>query len=269
MEKEEKVKEGKSHVVLITVLVVALLIVFFFLGYAVGGVKTSENSMDIAVENQKTDETKEEVKEVEKTLTEGEVSSQLEILGLFTNQFADKYPLETKAFSNEDVLQYVTIRVRNGESFSATLVSDYIEKLFGKDYSYHHEDVNCGAGDGIIYKYDASTQTYTFTGSHGHGGPGASRSKIYFVSAIEKGDTLTINTKILYGGWCGDTCGPIMNFYAKYPFDTSIYDVPDSDLEKDNYDVVYEQKKDLLPITSFIYKKQSDGNFGLVEVKIQ
>ena len=85
----------------------------------------------------------------------------------------------------------------------------------------------------------------------------------------DKGDTLTINTKILYGGWRGDVSGPTYKFYAKYPFDTSIYDVPESDLLQDNYDYVYEQKKDLLPITSFIYKKQSDDSFGLDEVKIQ
>lgn len=268
MEKKEE-KEKKSGI-LVTILVIALLVVFFFLGYAVGGVKTSEKSMD-NVKNQQIDEVKEEEKEGDKAkeLTESDVKNQLEKLELITSWFGMKYPFEVKSLSSQEVLGFATMRVRNGDSFSATLVSDYVESFFGKNYSFQHEDVNCFANDGVIYKYDASSQTYTFTGTHGHGGVSGIRNKVYFMNATEKGDTLTINTKILYGGWCGDVCGPVFKFYAKYPFETSIYDVPESDLEQANYDFVYEQKKDLLPITSFVYKKQSDDSFGLDEVKIQ
>lgn len=47
----------------------------------------------------------------------------------------------------------------------------------------------------------------------------------------------------------------------------SIYKINDSNTE--SYDAMYPQLQDQLPITTFVYKKQSDGNFGLVEVRVE
>ena len=62
---EKKEEKEKKNGFLVTLLVAALLVVFFFFGYAVGGVKTSEKSMD-NVKNQQIDEVKEEEKEGDK-----------------------------------------------------------------------------------------------------------------------------------------------------------------------------------------------------------
>ena len=110
--------------------------------------------------------------------------------------------------------------------------------------------------------------TYSRTGMHGHGGEGGNRLKIYFIEGKQTSDTITIKAKVLYGEHYGDTWGPSTYFYSKatQKKDELLYHVEDESHYND-YDFVYNEVKDQLPITTFIFKKQSDGRFALSEIK--
>ena len=146
-------------------------------------------------------------------------------------------------------------------------VEKKIAELFGKDLTYNLENIKCFAGDGDLYQYDKDAEAFKKVGTHGHGGQGSILEKEYFVYALEKDDTLSIQVKILYGGTCGDVCRAPENYYANVAMTESIFNVEGS--ENADFDDVYPQVQDKLPVTTFIYKKQSDGNFGLTEVKVE
>ena len=278
--KEEKEPKKKSNSILVTVLVICLLAVFTAFGWLAGA--SFHANYEKIENNNNTGDSKEPVKEPEKepkeenqtaskSLTEEEVRAYLDDYDKVVSYYGNKLPLKASEFTNQEVLRIgYSLTNKSGTEFPASDVREVIERIFGKDFVYQIEDVDCFARDGILYKYDASTQMYSFYGNHGHDGGGAFLLKIFFIDAKESDDTITINTKILYGNHCGGTCGPTSKFhkeatYADYT--NSIYDAEEADW--DNYDKAYEAVKDQLPITSFILKKQSDGNYGLSEITVE
>ncbi len=273
--KEVVKEERKTHMWLITALVICLMVVCGAFGWLAGASffafheevdeKTSEK------------ETKPEEKEEKaEKLTEADVNSYLVDLDGFVAYFGEKMPLETASISNQDLLSYASRNIdREGSKFTKAQVDTVIQNLFGKDRNYTIEDINCFIPEhGALYKYDAATETYDFDENHpGHGGGGFVRAKINYVDAEKTSDTLTIKTKILYEESCGDVCGPSVNYYAKPSDKDPIYAGNESECyQKGNcpkVETVYPQVKDQLPITSFIFKKQSDGKFGLEKVTIE
>ena len=273
--KEVVKEERKTHMWLITALVICLMVVCGAFGWLAGASFFAfHEELD---EKTSTPDNKEEVKKDEPVkLSEAEVNSYLVNLDGFVAYFGEKMPLETANISNQDLLSYASRNVdRQTSKFTKAQVDAVIQELFGKDRNYTIEDIDCFvSGHGALFKYDAATETYDFDPNHpGHGGGGSVRANINYVDAEELGDTLTIKTKILYEESCGDICGPSVKFYSKASGTDPIYSGNESECYQNGNcpkaEEVYPKVKDKLPITSFIFKKQSDGKFGLEKVTIE
>ena len=269
MEEKEIVSSKKSNTVILVLLVIIICLLIVYIAYYKIIVNQKINEPKQSEEIKK--EEKEEEKEEEKVLTERDVLSYIEDINKVLVSFGDKVPMKTADLSNEDVLKFAFWKAEwNGEKKTAQSVSQVIEDVFGKDFSYQLGDIPCFAGDGIIYAYNQAEGTFTRVGQHGHGGEGGFRPRLYFIEGKQTSDTITIKAKVLYGNYCGDICGPITSFYSKatYDINESIYHIDDVS-QGDNYDFVYNEVKDKLPVTSFILKKQSDDKFALTEITVE
>lgn len=268
---EEKKKTNTAFIVIIILLIIIILLL---VGYIFFIHPTMKNEPK---ETETKEEIKEEVKPIE--LTEAEVESYWKIIKTFTHSYGEKYPINTKNLDNQDILSFVWLSYNEltGKNFEDGVTKEDVENaitsIFGKDYPYTIESIDCFGGDGVIFEYNAENATFARVGTHGHGGASGVLAQEFFVSAQQTEEELTINTKILYGGTHGHTWGPTYDFYASAPFDHPIYQAEHLDCSQPNtcetYETVYPKVKDQLPITAFVFKKQSDGGFGLSEVRIE
>ncbi len=274
IEETKKEKKGNSVLVIILCVIIALLI-----GYIAYDKLIDTNHPEDNTKQQEEVSEKEEITEKEGEEQNNdtiEVSDSLiEKLDLLVGLHARHLPIKTAELTNQDVLLFASQRVKstNGKFFGKD-VSDYIESLFGKDFHYQLEDINCFVkNDGILYQYNAETDEYSFTGRHGHDGIGIANLHIFYLDQEATKDTITLNTQILYTGYCGGTCGPQTNAYKAYPFDDSnkVTDISEEEILDNgrDYSPVYNRIKDQLPITKFVFKKQSDGSYGLSEITIE
>ena len=265
MEEKEIVTSKNSNTVILVLLVIIICLLVGYIAYDKIIVNQKIN------EPKQNEEIKKEEKEEEKVLTERDVLSYIEDINKVLVSFGDKVPMNTADLSNEDVLNFAFWKAEwNGDKKTAQSISQVIEDVFGKDFSYQLGDIPCFAGDGIIYAYNQAEGTFTRVGEHGHGGEGGFSPRVYFIEGKQISDTITIKAKVLYGNYCGDICGPTTSFYSKATHDIneSIYHFEDVS-QGDNYDFVYNEVKDKLPVTSFILKKQSDGKFALTEITVE
>ena len=265
MEEKEIVTSKKSNTVILVLLVIIICLLVGYIAYDKIIVNQKIN------EPKQNEEIKKDEKEEEKVLTERDVLSYIEDINKVLVCFGDKVPMKTADLSNEDVLYFAFWKAEwNGDKKTAQSVSQVIEDVFGKDFSYQLGDIPCFAGDGIIYAYNQAEGTFSRVGEHGHGGGGGFRPRVYFIEGKQGSDIITIKAKVLYGSYCGDICGPATSFYSKATHDIndSIYHIDDVS-QGDNYDFVYNEVKDKLPVTSFILKKQSDGKFALTEITVE
>ena len=260
----EKPKKKGSPIILLL-----LLVICAGGGYYVYNNYLSNNTKEEVITD-KDNTTKEKEPKVEK-LKEAEMNNYIEDITPLFIRIGEKAPLKVSSIDNATILWYAAVKSFNAnnisglpDSFKKEDVDKVITKVFGKDFKYTAETINCFAGDGVLYNYDEATATFTKAGNHGHGGEGALRLKIYAVDSTKTEDKIELTTKILYGGRCGDICGPITEYYsdaaAKNVVATSTTDTAE-------YDKIYEEVKDKLPETTFVYTVQSDGNYGLSEIK--
>ena len=260
MEEEKKeIKKSNNVLVIVLCLIICLLVAFIAYDKVIVNQKTNDKE-----ENEKV---KKEEKETE--LKESDVLDHITNINNVLVTFGDKVPLKTTDISNDEILEFAFWKAEwSGEKKTAQAVAKVIEDIFGKDYSYKLGDIQCFLGDGVIYKYNQAEGTYSRVGEHGHGGNGGFRPRIYFVEGKQTSDMITIKAKVLYGEHYGDTWGPSTYFYSKatQKKDELLYHVEDESHYND-YDFVYNEVKDQLPITTFIFKKQSDGRFALSEIK--
>lgn len=269
--KEKKVNVERIIIAVLTV-IICLLVGFIAYTYATNTETKNNNSKKDVTEEKKSEEK-------EKQLSEEEVKSYFPYIMSFINHFGFNEHLDIKDINNKTILQfalknvYLVTKKYPGDGFTKDDIDSVITKFFGKDYKYTIDDVYCHVGDGVLYKYDSNTQQFSRVGEHPHGGGGGSSNKVFFVDAKESNDSLTIKVKILFGDYCSDSCGPAETFYANYKTgaiykldrDATCY----SGTDEPCYDLAYEHVKDQLPISSFIYKKQSDGRFGLEKVLVE
>ena len=274
MEEEKEIKKKKSKNIIIVLLVLIICLLIAYIAYDKLLTKQSpQESKKSVTENEKTeiDDNKEDDKkkeEISKQLTESDVLDYIANINKVLVSFANKVPMKTSDISNDELLEFAFWKAEwKGEQKTAESVSKVIEDIFGKDYSYHLGDIQCFVGDGIIYQYNQAEGTFNRVGEHGHGGGSGYSPRIYFIEGKQTSDTITIKAKVLYGERCGDICGPSSYFYDKatYKNGEEIYKTDNN--HDDDYDYVYNEVKDKLPITTFILKKQSDGRFALTEIK--
>ena len=267
IEETKKEKKGNSVLVIILCVIIALLI-----GYIAYDKLIDTNHPE---DNTKQQEEVSEKEETQNTDKIEDIDSVIEKLEVLVGQHADQLPLKTTNLTNQDVLFLASMRIKRNEdgTFYGKDISAYVESLFGKDYHYQLEDINCHVNDGVLYQYNAEKDEYSFTGKHGHDGPGAAILQIFYLDQEATKDTITLNTQILYTGYCGGTCGPQTRAYKSYPFDDSnkVTDISEEEILDNgrDYSPVYNRIKDQLPITKFVFKKQSDGSYGLSEITIE
>ena len=128
------------------------------------------------------EESRKEKKELEiKEVTKEEKNTLLEQIKVYTPYFADSYPITEKStLDNQEVLYFASMQLEN--KFSDFMESDLekvLEKYFGDNHSYVHEDIQCFLGDGVLYRYDSAKREYFFQDIHGHGGAGIYPAEIY------------------------------------------------------------------------------------------
>ena len=268
---EEEIKKSNNILVIVLCLIICLLVAFIAYDKLILNQKTNDKEENEKVKKEEKKTEKEPEKEIEKgtELKESDVLDYITNINNVLVTFGDKVPLKTTDISNDEILEFAFWKAEwSGQQKTAQAVAKVIEEIFGKDYSYKLGDIQCFAGDGVIYKYNQAEGTYTRIGDHGHGGNGGFRPRIYFVEGKQTSDTITIEAKVLYGEHCGDICGPTTDFYSKATTDRNeiIYHIKDES-HYDDYDYVYNEVKDQLPITTFTLKKQSDGRFALTEIK--
>ncbi len=262
----------------IFIIVLLVLLVVGLLGYIAYDKELFVKKSNKENKNVEEKDKKEEVKEVSKS--EEELYDYLQVCDFITGRLANTFPISNvKSLSNQDVLYFGIIygTFNKAFSFNGTFSQGDLKKqisaLFGVDYNYIDEDVQCFAGDGALFSYDSDSKVYSrVMDGHGHGGEGGYAFKRYFDSAVlneEKG-ILTIKVKNLFGAYYGDIGGPVENFYATAQdvFKNGLYETDEIRDKDSDYDEAFEKFKDSVPITTFVFTKNSDGNYGLKSVSI-
>ncbi len=276
-EAKELKKEQKTHPIYVSILIIILMADFFGMGFFVG-LYYYKNAINNCDKIEKTETSVSTIVEI----SEQEVMNQLDyydyVVSYFNRFYSDDYPLKVTGLTNQDVLQsglyFLEEKDSNGypqypKSFSREELREAIQKIYGADFTYKNENIMCFNGDGVFYTLNGSK--YEYSDTHGHDGRSYARFHTYFIKAIknEKLGTIQVQTKVLYGNPCGGTCGPVTDYYKEGKGETTpIYSVVSSNNSSVEFDVIYEQHKDELPITTFIFKKDSNGKYGLKSIAI-
>ena len=265
-------KESKKQNMAIIILGVVVCLLIGYIAYDKFIVKehTSTKNEEVKKEVTKEEETKEEIKkeDVVKTLTEADIQVYKPIINLFNENFSTKYPLKVESLTNQEILYSARLEV-NGHKTTTVSKDDLhnmITKIYGVDLKYIDEDIICtDSNDGVLFEYN--NDQYSFYGNHGHD---VCRVVVqnYFLDAKSTNDTIEIRTKNVYDGVECSTYGPMERFYKDALRKELLY-AQSGDIENYlSFDDVYELKKDEIPITTFILKKQSDNNFALSEIQV-
>ena len=266
MEEVKKEEAKKSSGVWIVVALVVVLIIGIGIGVLVPPMLQKK---DTNTPNTEEKDAKEEVKDTIVEVSEDEITAYKKVIH-YANTFYIPALLESEKVSNQDLLYGAwMIAKEEGKADTESDISkeqmkEYVSYIFGNDYSYQDENIQCGCSEGDLYRFDGTT--YHRYGTHGHGGKSVNHSQEYFVAANrnETKNELVIQMKVLYGPTCS-VCGPSSEYYQT-PGGEVLYKTDDP--EHTSYDDVYEKIKDQIPVTTYTFKKDSKGGYGLSSVKI-
>ncbi len=263
MEEEKKKNSNKSGstlgVVLIALLMIGLSVACGWFGNQLW---TEVNKKD----------TKDEVENKEDeiiSLTKEEVSYYDFIIDHFNKNFSATYPLKVKDLTNQDILR-VGFELGNigysTQSFSATSLHDSIAKVFGSDVDYTDEDIQCLYHNPLETFFSYDSGIYTLVGNHNHC-ICIILAKRYFISAEKEKDIIRIKEKNIYYGTACGTSGGETQFYKYAPNKELFYEA--SSPEEVDFDKMYDEYKNELPLITYIFQKDSKGNYGLKEIIVE
>lgn len=190
--------------------------------------------------------------------------------------FAQYFPINSiDNISNQDLLQNMYIISESSyPSFSATQIDETTKKYFGNNKKIIHEDILCQYKEHeALYLYDVNTHSYNYNINHaGHGGTAfISRTKAFEVKGIiENENIVTVTAKILYGNYCSDTCIGGYSYYASIPNESALLLFQSTEPEEFIItDEKYNEVANQVPITTFTFEKDSEGNYGLKAVEFK
>lgn len=258
-------KEKKGFIITIVILTLLLLGTSSYIVY--------DKWLKHDIEPKQQKEIKKEKKKPSiRTLTTTEQESLLTQVKDYTTFFADKYPLENiSAITNQEALYFAYIQSDVGlNDFMESQLEKTLEKYFGANHPYFHEDIICTLENTPLFVYNSAKREYTFQDTHGHGGVQLYQVEAFYVDGtVEENTIYKVNTHILYGGVRGDTVGPRTAYYSSYEIDDedlvlSYDDGKDHELTEEEYQKI----KNNLPITTFTFQKDKEGNYALENVKI-
>ena len=300
MEEEEKeiIEEKKNtSPSMIVIVVSALLLICTAIGVLIGmklsapannnnyNSKNQESELDNGekTERELNDEEKLESgsDNVEETieLTAEDLKKYKEIISFFNKNFSTNYPLKIENITNQEILHSAMGEVwlekqKDPEfsvidsEFSAIDLHNMITKMYGADSIYSDEDILCQMNDGVLYKYNNNGK-YQFYDVHGHDGCQVI-SENYIQEAKTANNILEIKTKNIYAGMVCGSYGRGSFFYKDALKQQLLYDQSDHDVEDYiSFDEIYELKKDEIPITTYIFQKDIEGNYSLKEITVE
>lgn len=194
------------------------------------------------------------------------------------NMFSKYYPFEdVNKIDNQEVLYKIIYDLGYGKPISEKAVSDKVKYLFGNSYNLKHENLICKVDNNSLYIYDSERKLYMYdTNSlHGHGSSGDVRDIVVkYIKGINESDKkITIDTKLVYAAYCGDTCGPNFAYYKSYEDSYNnqnpILGSTTGEDEIELTDKLYKSIEDKLPITTFTFIKKDANTYNLDSVKIK
>lgn len=269
-------KSNKSLVIIIIILSILLLGTTGFIVY--DKVLTKEESK----EESKTETQEQQPQEDKITpVTESQVSKMMNQIKVYNEKLSTKYPIQS--ISNIDAVSIIDmtyLKIPNlqfgaNASFMQTDLEKVVAEYFGNEYELIHQDIPCFCTDKILFKYDSAKRNYTFNGTHGHGGTTYNEGYAHFIDGTynETQKVYTINTKVLYRDAIHGISGPATT-YHKTATDAvnntnSIYTVPEHEVMTLQPGTVYDKVKEQLPITTYEFKVDNEGNYGLTKVTIK
>ena len=265
---EEK-KDNKGFVIAIIVLILVVFGLIFYILYDKGIILKSDGNEEIVEKDAKTKENVKALSNEEKELFIEKIEG--------INTFAEYYPLDdVNKIDNQDLLYKLAFKIGFGKSFSEKSMTEMIKNYFGDAYNIKNEDIICSVDNEPFYIYNSDTNMYRYdvNSTHGHGTSGSVRKIVvkYVDGKKENDKKITINTKLLYATYCGDTCGPNFAYYKSYEDSVKnqnpILGEIDSDTEIELTDDLYKTIEDKLPVTTFTFTKKNSNTYNLESVTI-
>lgn len=272
MENQKK-QTGKN--VLIVILVLAVLGLGGFIIY----------DKFIAKETKKA---KEPVKSVTKEDTSLESKENLDevasiLIGKLDKYFVDYYDskesIDFNALPDNDKMlgaYSYNVRASNSLDLNRSVVDDYYNNLFGITLT-NYPDLNCWAGDGVLFKYNNATGEYESLPHPGHGGLAAKHSDIMKYNSIEKsGENYIITVTKAYAPYQGIGLeSPENAFYADSNYTVKLdalsqftkvdsygnWAAADLNGAKTYYEQNYEQFKNIKPQYKYTFNKNNNDYY--------
>lgn len=285
---EEKLETNKILIVVIVILSILLLGTIGFIIY--DKIIAQEDTKTEEVQNQIKDDTKTEENQNKQPelkedkivpITEQKASVMLEQIDTYNLKLSKFYPIDdiNKIDSTTVVDMTYTkipnIRYEKDANFMQSDLEKVVAKYFGNEYKVIHQDIPCFCNDKIVFKYNSAKRNYTFYGMHGHGGGSLINiGYTYFIDGTynETQNKYIINTKVMYRDSFSDVGGPTTGYYATASDAMNktnpIYIVNENEIETLQPETVYNKVKEQIRITSYEFRVDSDGNYGLTKVSL-
>lgn len=257
------------------IIVVIALIGVFLIGTSVFLIINKDNKVEVNEKNDSLEDS--DVKYVfdARELTQDEQNELLGKIEKYNYGLGHLYPItDISTVSNSDLflLSYKEARIPDKNLYDANKIDEFIENHFDDNIKLKHEDYLCLVDKKVLFKYDSSNKTYSFVyDGHPHGGSQRGGVASFDVKVLDtqfKDDIYTINTKVLYGQSCSDVCGPNSVYYRSY--EDSMKNI--NEIARGFSETITESEKDgyreVLPITTYKFKKNSKGNIVLISVEI-
>lgn len=204
--------------------------------------------------------------EVNEELYYSEVEELLNKIDDYNHSFSKEYPINDFAkIDNQEKLNYGIYMLTKHENTKNYYKVDDMKDIFTSNFSNNlkviYEDIDCFAGDGVLYKLNSGTYTLK-SEDHGHGGGPSETIDTYYKDGNKVDNIYKIDVNILYSNYCSDVCGESSGYYETY----------DDAMNKtnpvlDNIEDLEEEQNHLKTTTFTFIKKNS--NYLLKSVKVK
>lgn len=258
-------KNNKLYVIIVILIAIICLLVGFIIG---GNVLRGDTNNDNGIsENEKT-----------VTLTESEGKELFEKVSVYNDYFLQDYSVNgIKSAINNNILYFLTEQldgfgVDGRKTFTPNDLKKVADEYLVDDINVTYTDIFIPSadrsiiGEHVIYKLGSDSK-YTYV-PQPIGVPGYFIMEEYYIDGYynQTKDEYIINTKLLYNQWCVDVCGPHPNYYSDNELKNVVYTTDNIFIE---FDDVYNQVKDKLPVTSYKFVKNDSGNYVLSSVTVK
>lgn len=258
--------------------IMIILIAVFLISFIAGCVFTVKNLTNKNKNNTETNTEPKNNNEPDKIeeLKEIDVKGYNEIIEKIDFAKDLKTDLDVTGLDNQQILRIgLDDEFTNKGYFTKDELKKSIKAQLG-DVSYNDEPIKCLVCGNSVYKYSAEEGVYEEAPSidHGHGPAGTLYKQKYFVSASknETKGTLDIKYKILYGEYQDESGIPSSNVYLSAEDAANrkngLLATNDNGYDKEAFDKAYEDNKDKIPVTTYSFVKDSDGNFVFKKVSV-